>query len=228
MMMAGPDLSSIYLNTLYGSRSTEQTKQLDKDAFLMLLLTELKNQNPLEPLDNKDLIAQLSQLTSLEQITNMTKSVTDFINANVNFMKAQAASMIGKDVVVRSNMLSLQDGKTSPIFFSLDEPSRVVVKIVDEKGKEVFYKDLGNVGAGLQYFVWNGKTNEGIALPDGTYFYSVLKINPDGTQEEIGGLEEGKVEAVQFDQGEIYLIINGKRFSIDSVVEISCKEGDEI
>ncbi len=220
-MMSGPDMSTVYLNTLYGNRTNKKGKELDKDAFLLLLLTELKNQNPLEPLDNKDLIAQLSQLTSLEQITNMTKSVTDFINANVNFMKAQAASMIGKNVVVRANDLTLQDGKASPIFFNLQEPSRIIVKIVDSSGKEVFYKDLGTLSAGLQYFTWDGKSTEGIALPDGKYYYSVLKVNPDGTVEDIGGLEQGKVEAVQFDSGQIYLLINGKRYPITSIVEIS-------
>ena len=89
-------------------------------------------------------------------------------------------------------------------------------KPLPEKYRFLLFKDKRQVE-----LVWNGKTNEGIALPDGTYFYSVLKINPDGTQEEVGGLEHGKVEAVQFDQGKIYLIINGKRFSIDSIVEIS-------
>ena len=222
MMTSGPlDVSSIYLNTLYGTRSREKKRQLDKQAFLQLLITELKNQNPLEPMKNKDLIEQLSQLTSLENITNMTKSVMDFVEANSSFMKAQAASMIGKTVVVRSNDITLQDGKAPAIFFNLKEPAKVVLKIVDDKGKTVFYKDLGELKEGLQYYTWDGRNNEGIAVPDGIYHYFVYKINPDGTQEEIGGLDTGKVEAVQFDGKNIDIIVNGRKYPISSIVEIS-------
>ncbi len=221
MMFSTPEMNSIYLNTLYGTRNTGTKRELDKDAFLRLLITELKHQNPLEPLNNKDLIEQLSQLTSLENITNMTKTVMDFVEANANFMKAQAASMIGKTVVVRSNNLTLQDGKTGAVFFNLDEPAKVVVKIVNERGDTVYYKDLGNMDAGLQYFIWDGKNNEGVAMPDGHYYYYVYKINPDGTQEEIGGLESGVVEAVQFNGKDIFLLVNGQKYSINSIVEIS-------
>lgn len=220
-MMMISDLGSVYLNNLYGDKGSGKKRELDKQAFLELLMTELRNQNPLEPLDNKDLVAQLTQLTSLEQISNMTKSVTDFIKANTSFMKAQASSMIGKIVVVRANDIDVSDGKAPPIYFKLDEPAKVVLKIVDSKGKEVFYEDLGKLDEGLQYYVWNAKNNEGIALPDGKYYYSVYKINPDGTQEEIGGLESGKVEAVQFEGTNIYLLVNGKRYPVSSIVEVS-------
>ncbi|MCD6450286.1 MAG: flagellar hook assembly protein FlgD [Thermotogaceae bacterium] len=215
------DLSSVYLNSLYGANDGSRKRELDKQAFLELLITELKNQNPLEPLDNKDLVAQLTQLTSLEQISNMTKSVTDFIKTNIGLMKAQSSSMIGKTVVVRANNIDVSDGKAPPIYFKLDEPARVVLKIVDSNGKEVFYKDFGELNEGLQYYVWDTKNNEGVALPDGVYYYSVYKINPDGTQEDIGGLESGKVEAVQFEGENIYILVDGKRYPVSSIIEVS-------
>ena len=219
-MMVG-DISSIYLSTLEGLRSRENRKKIDKQAFLMLLLTELRNQNPLEPLDNKDLIAQLTQLTSLEQITNMTKSVTDFVSASMAMQKAQAASMVGKSVVVRANTVDLSDGRAGAIYFKVDEPAHLYVKIVDQNGRQVYFEDLGEVSAGIHSWVWNGKSSDGTALPDGTYFYSIYKVNPDGSEEEIGGLEQGRVEAVQFTDGKIYIIVNGQRYPIDSIVEIS-------
>ena len=219
-MMVG-DISSIYLSTLEGLRSRENRKKIDKQAFLMLLLTELRNQNPLEPLDNKDLIAQLTQLTSLEQITNMTKSVTDFVSASMAMQKAQAASMVGKNVVVRANTVDLSDGRANAIYFKVDEPAHLYVKIVDQNGRQVYFEDLGEVSAGVHSWVWNGKSSDGTALPDGTYFYSIYKVNPDGSEEEIGGLEQGRVEAVQFTDGKIYIIVNGQRYPVDSIVEIS-------
>ncbi len=215
------DISSIYLNNLYGTMGKEKKRKLDKQAFLELLITELRNQNPLEPLDNKDLISQLTQLTSLEQISNMTKSVTDFIAANTSFVKAQASSMIGKTVVVKANDIDVSDGKAPPIYFKLEEPARVILEIEDAKGNKVFYKDLGELNEGFQYYVWDAKNNEGVLLPDGKYYYSVYKVNPDGSREEIGGLESGRVEAVQFEGNEIYILMNGTRYPISSIIEIS-------
>ncbi len=224
-MMVNNDLSSMYLSTLDAIRSRTNKKKIDKQAFLMLLVTELKNQNPLEPLDNKDLIAQLTQLTSLEQISNMTKSVTDFVNSSLAMQKAQAASMVGKDVVVRSNNLDLNDGKADPIYFKLDKPAHIYVKITDSSGKQVYFEDLGEASAGLHSWIWNGKSTDGTSMPNGTYFYSVYKVNPDGSQEEIGGLEQGSVKAVQFMDGKIYILVNGQRYPVDSIVEISEEVG---
>jgi flagellar basal-body rod modification protein FlgD len=215
------DISSVYLSTLEAFRSRDNKKKIDKQAFMMLLLTELKNQNPLEPLDNKDLIAQLTQLTSLEQISNMTKSVTDFVSASLSMQKAQAASMVGKNVVVRSNTVDLSNGRAEAIYFNVKEPAHLYVKIVDQNGRQVYFEDLGEVGSGIQSWVWNGKNSDGTAMPDGTYFYSVYKVNPDGSEEEIGGLEQGRVEAVQFVDGKIYILVNGQKYPVDSIVEIS-------
>ncbi len=225
-MMVG-DISSIYLSTLDAFRSRENKKEIDKQAFLMLLITELKNQNPLEPLDNKDLISQLSQLTSLEQITNMTKSVTDFVNASLSMQKAQAASMVGKEVVVKANALTLSDGRASAVYFNVDEPAHLYVKVVDQNGRQVYFEDLGEVDAGLHSWIWSGKSSDGTAMPDGVYHYSIYKVNPDGSEEEIGGLEHGRVEAVQFMDGKIYIIVNGERYPVESIVEISGEVNEE-
>ena len=224
-MMVNGDLSSMYLSTLNAFRSRPDKKKIDKQAFLMLLVTELKNQNPLEPLDNKDLIAQLTQLTSLENISNMTKSVTDFVSSSMSIQKAEAASMVGKNVVVHSNNLELNNGRADPIYFKLDKPAHIYVKITDANGKQVYFEDLGDTDAGFHSWVWNGKDSSGTALPDGTYFYSVYKVNPDGSEEEIGGLEQGRVEAVQFTDGKIYILVNGQRYPVDSIVEISEEVG---
>ena len=224
-MMVNTDLSSMYLDTMRAFNLRGNKKKIDKQAFLMLLVTELKNQNPLEPLDNKDLIAQLTQLSSLENISNMTKSVTSFVNSSMSMQKAEAASMVGKSVVVHSNNLDLNNGRADPIYFNVDKPAHLYVKITDTNGKQVYFEDLGDVSAGMHSWIWNGKDSGGTALPDGTYFYSVYKVNPDGSKEEIGGLEHGRVEAVQFTDGKIYILVNGQRYPVDSIVEISEEVG---
>ena len=214
------DLTGIYTSMLDGVRSQGVKKEMDKEAFLMLLITELRHQNPLEPMDNKDLIAQMSQLASLESISNMANSVKDFVSFNSSVIKAQVASMIGKQVVVRTDSLRIVDGVPENIIFKLDEPAHLVVKVMDESGKVIYTEDLGNVDAGLHVWKWDGRDSNGMPLKDGTYKYSIAKVTQDG-EEEIGGLTHGKVNAVQFEGNDIYLLVDGERYPVSALVEIS-------
>ncbi len=221
MTTSGIDLTGIYASTLEGRRRQGVKKDMDKEAFLMLLVTELRHQNPLEPMDNKDLISQLSQLASLESISNMANSVKDFVNFNSSIVKAQAASMVGKQVVVRTDTLRIVDGIPENIVFNLDEPAHLVIKIMDDSGRVLYTEDLGDVDAGLHVWKWNGRDSNGMPLKDGVYKYSISKISPDGKEEDIGGLTHGKVEAVQFEGDDIYLLVEGERYPVSALVEIS-------
>ena len=213
-------LGGIYQSTLEGLRSQGIRKELDKNAFLLLMLTELQHQDPLEPLKNKDLIAQLSQLTALEQIMNMSKAVQEFVEAQQMVNPAQLASLIGKYVVMRSNEISVQNEEAESIVFNLDEPAHVVIRIYDENDNLIREEDLGIVEEGMHAWVWDARNNDGVPVPDGTYKYKVVRV--DGTnEEEIGGLEGGIVEAVQIKDGKAYVLVNGNLYPIDSIIEIS-------
>jgi len=219
-MIFDVELGGIYQSTLEGLRSQGIRKELDKNAFLLLMLTELQHQDPLEPLENKDLIAQLSQLTALEQIMNMSKAVQEFVEAQQMVNPAQLAGLIGKYVVMRSNEISVQNGEAESIVFNLDEPAHVVIRIYDENDNLICEEDLGIVEEGMHAWVWDARNNDGIPVPDGTYKYKVVRV--DGTnEEEIGGLEGGIVEAVQIKDGKAYVLVNGNLYPIDSIIEIS-------
>jgi flagellar basal-body rod modification protein FlgD len=220
------DMSGIYLSSLTGIRnnSSSSSNSLDKEAFLRLLLQELEMQDPLEPMETKDMISQLSQLTSLEQITNLTSAVKDFVEAQTSVSPAQLASLIGKYVVVRNNTVNLVDGQSDSIIFNVDEDAHVVVQILDENGKVVRTEDLGTVQAGVHAWQWDGRDDNGISVPDGSYTYRVYKLTSIGL-EEIGGMEGGVVEAVQIKDGEGFVLVNGSLYPVDSILEIS-QEGD--
>jgi len=85
-------------------------KELDKEAFLQILTTQLKNQDPLEPMKDQDFIAQMSQLSSVEQIMNMSKSVQTFVDTASQLYRTQSVSMIGKTAVVKTNTVDVSDG----------------------------------------------------------------------------------------------------------------------
>lgn len=204
----------------FESRERKLGGILDKDDFLRLLITELQYQNPLEPLDNKDFIAQMAQFSSLEQMSNISESIDRFLKTESNAMRLNAISMIGKNVVVQDNTIILKDGVANDINFQIDESANVVITIYDSDGNMVRREKLGTLDPGLHRFVWDGRNNDGEIMPDGEYKYEISCLTDEG-EKKIGGLVAGEVQAVQFDEDGIYLVVDGKRYPLDSVVEIS-------
>lgn len=214
-----------YSYSTYTTSQRKASSTLDKEAFLLLLITELKNQNPLDPMDNKEFIAQLTQFSTLEQITNMTKSIQDFLSLQEGALQAQAASLIGKYAAVQTNQIAVKDGTAESIVFDLDIAAPVVVRIYDSNGNLIREATSSTLDAGTHAYVWDARDSSGLQVKDGVYTYVVSKINSDGTETEIGGIEGGKIESVKFRNNQIYVYIGGREYPLASIVEIT-EEGD--
>ncbi|MGB9613971.1 MAG: flagellar hook assembly protein FlgD [Fervidobacterium sp.] len=208
-------------SNLFSTTSERITKKdLDKEAFLRLLITQLKSQDPLEPMKDRDFIAQMSQLSSLEQIMNMSKSVQSFVDTASQLYRTQAVSMIGKTAVVKTNVINVENGVAESKVFNVDTPSNIVIKIFDSNGKLIKEEKIGQVEAGLQLFAWDGKDDKGLKVKDGKYIFRILKIKPDGGYDEIPSVESGTVSGVQFDSGKINVVVNSKIYDISEISEI--------
>jgi len=207
-------------SSLYVPSQRIASKELDKNAFLLLLVTQLKNQNPLQPMENREFIAQLTQFSTLEQITNMTKSIQDFLKLQQGSLQAQAASLIGKHVVVQSNQIAVSNQRAESIVFDLDERAPVVVRIYDSNGNLVKQATSGVLDKGTHAYVWDARNDAGLPVADGTYTYTVSKITASG-EVLIGGVQAGVVESVKFKNNQIHIFVNGKEYPLASVIEIS-------
>jgi len=219
-MLNSVSMDSIYQSTYEAKKDREIKKELDRDAFLELLVTQLKNQDPTEPLSNKDLVAQLSQLSTTEQIMNMSQAVQEMVNTQMSLSKLQAASLIGKNVVINDNTLELNSGVAEGINFSLDNSSQVILEIYNSNGRLVYAEDLGVKEAGLHSYLWTGRNNDGTMMPDGEYIYGIYSIK-NGQIVENSGLKNGVVEAVKFINNELYLIVDGQMYPYSAINEIS-------
>ncbi|MVW88804.1 flagellar hook assembly protein FlgD [Pseudomonas sp. PB101] len=153
-----------------GSASGNQA--LGKDAFLQLLVTQLKNQNPLEPQDNGAFVAQLAQFSSLEGITTLNDTVSG-LASNYNSSQAlQASSLVGRSVIAPGDKAVVDTTKS--LSGTVVVPSSVTsatLKITDSTGKTVRTIDLGSQKAGNASFIWDGKNDAGETVPAGTYTF---------------------------------------------------------
>ena len=132
---------------------------LGKDAFLQLLVTQLKNQNPLDPQDNTAFVAQLAQFSSLEGITTLNDTVNSLSGGLQSSQALQASSLVGRSVIVQTNEAYVDPASGKPFNGTVvvkDADSKPVITITDADGEVVRTLEMGSQKAGNADFTWDG------------------------------------------------------------------------
>lgn len=156
---------------------SENTADQLQNRFLKLLVAQLKNQDPNNPLNNAEVtsqMAQLSTVTGVQGLNDTFKSMAAMMNASQTM---QAASLVGKEVMVSGSGVNLAGGQPTRLGFNLGGVAdTVLVDIKTKSGEVVDSIDMGRQSAGLKTMEWDGKRSDGTALPDGEYTYSVTAM----------------------------------------------------
>ena len=166
------------------SKAVSGSSSLGKDAFLQLLVTQLKNQNPLDPQDNTAFVAQLAQFSSLEGITTLNDTVNS-ISGNFQSSQAlQASSLVGRSVIAQTSEAYVDpaSGKAfNGTVVVADANSTPTVTITNADGEVVRTLDLGTQQAGNSEFTWDGKDDEGALLEKGSYTFTAANKTDTGS-----------------------------------------------
>ena len=163
------------------SKAATGSQALGKDAFLQLLVTQLKNQNPLSPQDNGAFVAQLAQFSSLEGINTLNDSVNN-ISSNFSSSQAlQASSLVGRSIITQTDKALVDTSKSMTGSVAVTAATgNVSVKITDKDGNVVRTLDLGAQSAGNSDFIWDGKNGKGEVAAAGTYTFTATTKNDAG------------------------------------------------
>ena len=141
--------------------STSQSNVMGKDDFLNLLITQLQNQDPLNPTDSTEFTAQLAQFTSLEQLGNVNENLMELNRFQASINNSQAVTLIGKAITATGNSVQLTGDGPVQCDFSLENDAAVVVaNIYDSRGKFVADFESPNLSAGQHSLFWDGKDNQ--------------------------------------------------------------------
>jgi len=192
-----------------------------QDRFLQLLITQLKNQDPLNPLDNAAVTTQISQINTVAGIERLNATLETLLGAYGESQAMQAAALIGKDVLVGGSGLVLAGGEARG-GVSLGAPvDRVVLTVLDGAGRPVQKQVLGAHGAGSFSFVWDGRTDTGAVAPPGNYRFTVVAERA-GEKVEATALQLGTVSALIRDKsGSFQLDLGGLgRVNFDQVQQV--------
>lgn len=193
-----------------------------KDDFLKLLVTQLQNQDPLNPMDSTEFTAQLAQFTSLEQMSNMNESLDSLLMYQASINNSQTVGFIGNNVVGKGNTVSVvSQGTPAPISFSLaGEANTVGLSIYDSTGKLIRVIDVGSMSSGEQSLIWDAKDQSGNAVTPGAYTYKITAKDSEGEEVEVTAYASGKVTGVTFKDGVSYLEMGQQQIPIGDVLSV--------
>jgi flagellar basal-body rod modification protein FlgD len=175
---------------------------LDRDAFLKLLVAQLKHQDPLKPQDNSAFVAELAQFSSLEQTMGINDRLDMLSLQSQGLQNSQVVGLVGKNATVRGSLVTSDGtGVGIPVSFSLAGASDdTTVTIRDSAGRVVRELELGERGEGISRITWDGRDDAGNIQPAGTYSVAVTATNGDAPV-VVSQETSGNVSAVSFDKG---------------------------
>ena len=206
--------------TKSSSKASVTSAEDSQNRFLKLLVTQLKNQDPLNPMDNAQMTSQLAQMSTVSGIEKLNTTLNSLVDGFANTQSMQAAEMIGKSVLVSGSQLSLTKGAAYGGINLSAAADQVKLSILDAAGQVIQTQDLGARDAGSFAFTWDGMTAQGIPAPDGTYRFTVNAVRGSETV-AAEALQIGTVNALVREKGSYQLDLGGLgRVAFDKVQQI--------
>ena len=193
-----------------------------KEVFMKMLTAQLENQNPLDPMKNQEMTAQLAQFSSVEQQIQSNEYLKQLAQKDSSGQRMDAVSLLGRQAwMAEPTVTSRVDGQAHRFRFQLDASQSVKVEVTNADGRLVDEHSLGSQSAGTHEAQWDGTTANGLAAPAGEY---TIKAYPEGKEdpEALGTQIRATVQEVRFGDNGAELGIAGGRFiPFDRVAAVS-------
>ncbi|MGZ3692934.1 MAG: flagellar hook assembly protein FlgD [Bdellovibrionota bacterium] len=195
--------------------------EMGKDDFVKLMSAQLKYQDPMSPLKNEEMAAQLAQFSALEQMMNVNQNLEKMTAGQKPQENVIAASLIGKRIQTDSSRFQFAKGTQPEIKFELPGDAETVnVSVVDAKGEIVRELELGVMTKGQQSLRWDGKNGKGQEQPLGEYTFRVAATGDGGKPIQINTSTAGLVSGVSFEGGKAMLMVGDKKIALETVGKI--------
>ncbi len=194
-----------YTQTGTTTNTASQNLSADMNTFLTLLTTQLKYQDPLDPMDTAEFTNQLVQYSSVEQAIQTNEKLDNLLSMNIANLGAQAVSYIGKVAQVMGNVMPLEGGKAKATY-TLDKNVVSATIVVKDMNGNIVYSEQGKVTSGTHEFTWDGKDANGNQLEDGAYKIEVsTKVASGETAANVVTTVFGRVTGVASDSSGVYV-----------------------
>ncbi len=197
---------------------TKDTLASNFTTFLQLLTTQLRNQNPLDPLDTNQFTQQLVQFAQVEQQMKQNQQLETLIAIQKSAQANTALAFVGSTVAVDGQTARLANGQATWTF-NVPRPAAATVTIKSATGQTV-YSGSYSMNPGNQAFQWDGRDNAGVRWPEGNYTISIAGKDANGQTVAIPSEVEGVVDSVDLTKTPPELSIGGQTFTIDKIKRV--------
>ncbi len=197
-------------------------KDLDRDDFMKLFVTQLQYQDPTKPMDTYEMSSQLAQFSSMDATLKMKDSMDRLLEFQTSQNNLSLLGLLDRDVRGWGDGMAVDSGKVTPAAFELDGACETcVVEIRDPGGHVVRKMDLGALGPGEHEIAWDGRNDAGDTVPDGAYTYEVRAVDSRGQTVGVEPYSVGKVTGIAFADGSTVLTVDHQlTLGADRVIEV--------
>lgn len=194
---------------------------MNKDDFLRLFVTQLQNQDPLNPQDSSQFIAQLAQLTQVEQAYNTNSNLQSIISQINSSAALSAVSFIGKEVVAPGSVVNVENGTPTSIGYNLASAAQTLtISITDATGATIKTLTQGQTAAGTGTIAWDGTDSHGQKVADGNYNFTVTGTDASGVTFAGTPLVRGRVDGLEMGDTGPVLNVGSLQVPLTSVTSI--------
>jgi flagellar basal-body rod modification protein FlgD len=207
----------------YTAATANPNGQLGKDAFMKLLVAELKQQDPMDPMKAREMVGQLADLSTVEKLTGIDDKLTTLQNITAASSGISNAGLIGRRVEADTKNLTLgpNGGASGGIYNLADSASTVTVKIRDGNGRTVKTLDLGSQKLGPQALKWDGTNDSGGRAPSGMYNFEITAKAASGHPVVATTKVSGLVTSVTYENGTPEVVVGTSHVPLGDVTTIS-------
>lgn len=208
------------------SASASSLDSVNFDTFLTLLVTQLKNQDPLNPMDGTQFTSQIAQFSQLEQQQKSNAYLEELLSQRDYGQQALASSYLGKEVLGPGDMLIKDDASEGFGYVIGSTAKTVEITVTDSNGQVVrTIKGDGTVGSHIAG--WDGKDDDGNALPDDVYTLKITALDGDGKKVDAQTLTFGKVDSVLNDSKSSYVLLaDDRQIAVEDILAV--KDGKTV
>lgn len=195
-------------------------KTLTQEDFINILVTQMKYQNPLEPLNNEQMAMQIAQMSSVAALQQMEQTMKNMAAKYDLIANLQATSLVGKKVEVAGNQLYLIPNQIAEGFYQLPQAARVTIQIYDSLGNLVRSIDEGRKELGKQKFYWDGQNNKGEMVAEGHYTFVISAVDEQGNEVPVSPSQIGEIKEIAYENGTVYFLIGRQKYNLESIIAI--------
>ncbi len=214
-------VNTIGAATSLASTAQQPTQELGEQEFLNLLMTQLGNQDPLNPMQSADFAEQVASMNQVKQLMGANERLDQLMLGMTSMNNQSAVQLVGKEVIAKGDSFSHVEGSTQEMHFDLPQDAdRVTVTIRDSEGREVRTIDAFDKSSGMQSIEWNGLKNDLTEVPPGDFTFDIQAEDANGDPIEVTTYVRGTVDELRFDNGFPMLVVGGAEITLDQILRV--------